>query len=58
MKSRHTVSAASTVAACLDSGGSTINFAAHVMPNALVATRAELNGWGSGGTPVDGEPDG
>ena len=46
MKSRHSGSAASTVAASRDSGGSTSNFAAHLMPNTFIATRVELNGWG------------
>ena len=34
------------MAASSGSGGSTSNFAAHVMPSALLPTRVKLKGWG------------
>ena len=47
MRSRHHGSTASTVTASTGSGGSTGNFAAHVVQNTFVASRVELKGWGS-----------
>ena len=46
LKERHSNSAANTVAASSGNGGSTNNFAAHVMPNPIIPTRVELKGWG------------
>ena len=45
MKNRNNGSAASTVAASTGSGGSTSNFAPHVMHNTLVASRIGLKRW-------------
>ena len=54
LEERHNGSAASTVDASSGRGGSTSNFAAHVMPNPFTPTRVELKKAGrSGGTSVE-----